>query len=903
MWLIMEENRPPVISDMAPGIGAVITDTTPTFSFVVHDEDRAAGYNDYPTKAIVRVWEKVEGSYRYIGHETAVLADPGAGTGDVPVVVNWTTPLTGGTYGWTVQVDDEIGGISGTGFGGRDPVTEEPDGTNDFILTPGPVAVHVSPTGKVFTKTPTPISFTYISPSGTNSQLMEMRILKLDENNEYVEFRVSPPVAIGSFASGTTFNYRWSNLPFDPLPWGAFYAIEYRFTDLANVVGEWSGRSYFWTNLLPEQVNAVNPGKGIATTSRPLVVFSAFDDDDVQDEDWYPENNAAIPVAIYDDLTPSPTPFFANPSDIAISPDGATLYVADTDNDRIVVLNAATGAYIISINSIPDPQSIAVGEDGRIYFVGSQVISGFSSDSFFAYTPALVFSWGLSIFPALPGAPLTAYEDILYIASRHFQRVIMLDGEDGDDLGYFPPTGKIQSASGLATAESTKYVYVASDADNTVYGYLREDGTLIGEVGGGEGVLDGQFGKPNGMAIGLRTGNLYIADEKLGRVQIFSKWGQYIATLGLPFEEEATLGMLEEPVALAISPDESTLYVLDRAHSRITKFSLLTPALAAPYDLVADVEITGPIAVPNGTFDVDLAGWTYFESHANFTQTISRQTASPRSGAGHARLSFSASAGKRQYWTYMMTGAANFIPVAPGREYTVSMWVRRNNESMNLAAQFTWGNASGIAIGIEEWSTEQAPLRNLWQEIRFSAIAPPGARSLWVGLRGFRRGIFSNPTTIDIDDITMENGVRGVNPATELGGGAAFTYQTTELDIPVHGVYEVRVRGRDVNNGGDWSVPEIFQYVDGPTATILNPEPGEVINTDTPLVEWFLTSGEQWRFKVEALDALTGVNIYDSDWITDPLARSHRIPPGYLADGGNYIARVWIDDSKVQVMV
>jgi sugar lactone lactonase YvrE len=88
-----EGNRPPVISDMSPGGGVVLIDTTPTLSFLVTDPDRTDGLNDYPTRAIIRMYKKVAGSWRFLNSQVFTLSDPGAGTDPVLVSVTWGTPL------------------------------------------------------------------------------------------------------------------------------------------------------------------------------------------------------------------------------------------------------------------------------------------------------------------------------------------------------------------------------------------------------------------------------------------------------------------------------------------------------------------------------------------------------------------------------------------------------------------------------------------------------------------------------------------------------------------------------------------------------------------------------------------------------------------------------------------
>jgi tripartite motif-containing protein 71 len=46
---------------------------------------------------------------------------------------------------------------------------------------------------------------------------------------------------------------------------------------------------------------------------------------------------------------------------------GAIVYVADTNNNRVVELNVLTGAVLKTITGIPDPEGIAVTPAGTIW--------------------------------------------------------------------------------------------------------------------------------------------------------------------------------------------------------------------------------------------------------------------------------------------------------------------------------------------------------------------------------------------------------------------------------------------------------------------------------------------------------------------------------------------------------
>jgi DNA-binding beta-propeller fold protein YncE len=65
-------------------------------------------------------------------------------------------------------------------------------------------------------------------------------------------------------------------------------------------------------------------------------------------------------------LTPAWTQTgFSFPKDVAVQ--GATVYVADSINNRVVELSASTGAVLKTIGGIPDPEGIAVTPAGAIW--------------------------------------------------------------------------------------------------------------------------------------------------------------------------------------------------------------------------------------------------------------------------------------------------------------------------------------------------------------------------------------------------------------------------------------------------------------------------------------------------------------------------------------------------------
>jgi hypothetical protein len=88
---------------------------------------------------------------------------------------------------------------------------------------------------------------------------------------------------------------------------------------------------------------------------------------------------------------------------------------------------------------------------------------------------------------------------------------------------------------------------------------------------GGHGSGDGQFQGPTGVAVNEATGDLYIADRKNNRVQVFTSEGTYVSQFNGGPEHP-----LSEPTDIAVDnstgPAKGDVYVFDRGHSVVDVF-------------------------------------------------------------------------------------------------------------------------------------------------------------------------------------------------------------------------------------------------------------------------------------------------------------------------------------------
>jgi uncharacterized protein (TIGR03663 family) len=121
----------------------------------------------------------------------------------------------------------------------------------------------------------------------------------------------------------------------------------------------------------------------------------------------------------------------------------------------------------------------------------------------------------------------------------------------------------------LASASGTLAPLDVPIQDTTVRDYPQEAVVMAPErVWGGPGSGNGQFAEPRGLASDGR-GNLYVADTKNSRIQVFDTSGNFLRAFG---RKGGGQGELNEPCGVAVDPD-GDIWVADTWNHRIVRFS------------------------------------------------------------------------------------------------------------------------------------------------------------------------------------------------------------------------------------------------------------------------------------------------------------------------------------------
>jgi len=133
--------------------------------------------------------------------------------------------------------------------------------------------------------------------------------------------------------------------------------------------------------------------------------------------------------------------------------------------------------------------------------------------------------------------------------------------------------GQFNNPKDIAVSDSTGEVYVTELGLNRVQkfdsngGYITQWGT--------QGTGNGQFNKPAGIAV--VTGDVYVVDSGNSRVQKFKSWGDYVTQWGTKGEGN---DQLKNPIGIAVeSSGLGNIYVADFGNNRVQKFNSAGGAL------------------------------------------------------------------------------------------------------------------------------------------------------------------------------------------------------------------------------------------------------------------------------------------------------------------------------------
>ncbi|MCE2507600.1 MAG: fibronectin type III domain-containing protein, partial [Nitrosopumilaceae archaeon] len=315
-----------------------------------------------------------------------------------------------------------------------------------------------------------------------------------------------------------------------------------------------------------------------------------------------------------------------NPTDVILDNNGKTIYVVDSNNNRINVFdddgdyNFKYGTFC-DITTIQDCNDNADGadDDGDGQFNGPISIT---RDSFGKYYVADSDNDRVQIFNDYGefqtkfGSSDSGNDDYLGttkgVAVQDSTRDIFVSNIDNDSISVFDSTGDFlfdfdlfdgnddfKNPTNMVIDNSEEMLYVSDSGNDRIIVFELVDGTTCpnGTVESVDGVCfvkkfgsagsgDGKFDDPTGLAFDSTNNLLYIADTDNNRIQVFQITeedtcpnGTKKIVDGVCFIEEfgstgTSDGKFDSPMGIALDTTNDLLFVADSDNDRIQAFRL-----------------------------------------------------------------------------------------------------------------------------------------------------------------------------------------------------------------------------------------------------------------------------------------------------------------------------------------
>ncbi|MBI5208144.1 MAG: 6-bladed beta-propeller [Candidatus Firestonebacteria bacterium] len=220
----------------------------------------------------------------------------------------------------------------------------------------------------------------------------------------------------------------------------------------------------------------------------------------------------------------------------------------------------------INGKSLNNPTSFAVGENGKIYVVDSlnAVINVY--DMYGKY----LFNFGNEGFAgenlALPWNITVDYKGRIYITDIA-RNLICIYSPEGKFLIKFGGTGSNEGQLNMPfdlAIDSNSNLYVVDSQNDRVQ---IINGNFKFKIGS-SGSKDGEFSLPTAIALSQDETLIYIVDTNNSRVQVFDKRGNFIRKFGRPGSQK---GEFNHPDGIVVD-SEGRIFVSDTLNNRIQIF-------------------------------------------------------------------------------------------------------------------------------------------------------------------------------------------------------------------------------------------------------------------------------------------------------------------------------------------
>lgn len=284
-----------------------------------------------------------------------------------------------------------------------------------------------------------------------------------------------------------------------------------------------------------------------------------------------------------------------NPWGLAIDVNNS-LYVSDSNNNRVMKFQAGflNGSIVAgtqvggsNANQLSSPAELRIDTYSNIYVDDNSncrvMLWRKNSSSGVIVAGSGVCGSSTSTIGTSIGLALDSQGNI-YVSDKNYNRVmkwapnatfgILVAGTPGVAGSS---NQQLNTPFGLYLDENNSYIYIADLGNHRIQRYtlgITANGTTVAG-GNGQGSSSSQLSEPHGVYVSKKTGDIYIADMRNNRIQRWSPGASSGVTIvGITGVTSTNATMLNSPIDVILSMDETFLYVSDNTNNRVQRYQL-----------------------------------------------------------------------------------------------------------------------------------------------------------------------------------------------------------------------------------------------------------------------------------------------------------------------------------------
>lgn len=281
---------------------------------------------------------------------------------------------------------------------------------------------------------------------------------------------------------------------------------------------------------------------------------------------------------------------FAAPSQVAVSADGQTVWVADWSNDRIAIytdtsagwrLQAMLGSRLFQRDIFNAPRGIAAAPDGKTFWVAdsgnfriavyTKTVSSWKPQTTFGR-----FGSGADRVDHPFGVTAAADGQTIWVADTLNDRMAVWarSGAGWQPQATFGNEGnreqRLNFPTGAAISTDGQTALVADRRNSRIAVWSKATGrwqfqTSFGKLGSGPN----EFSHPTGVALSENGQTAWVADSDNARISVWGRSGDAWTPQFTFGSRGSASGQLQDPSGVAVWKDDQTVWVTDRGNQRV----------------------------------------------------------------------------------------------------------------------------------------------------------------------------------------------------------------------------------------------------------------------------------------------------------------------------------------------